>query len=244
MPFTVLDESLAAAAFTTTAGAPLTDSGETLVSLREELQEQLGNRDNVDETRLDRWINWAYRNVCSMLTLKELMGSAAVDVVADQPFYLVPPQLSWVDYLAVSDSTTYPISEGRELAKIDLDIYRKLDVLAEEPRQYFRWRRMLVLWPTPLNDRTLACEFKVRPDDLVNDDDSPLLPQEFHEAILLSARHRGFRSVQDYKQAQMALNDFLACIRPLQNTDAEETVTANATLTPIRSRRGLYRREG
>lgn len=242
MPFTVLNESTAAAAFTTTAGAPLTSVGETLASLREELQEQIGNRDDIDSARFDRWINWGYRNVASMFTLKELMGSASIAVVAEQPFYLIPPQVAWVDYLAVSDSTTYPVSEGRELEKIDLDIYRKLDVLDEEPTKYFRWRRMLVLWATPLNDRTLTCEFKVRPDDLEEETDSPLLPQEFHEAILLSARHRAFRSLMNSKMAQEAMNDFLVCIRPLQNTDAEEAVTANGTMTPIRYKRDLYRR--
>ena len=190
--------------------------------------------------RSDRWINWAYRNVGSMLTVKECFGSSLVSVVEEQPFYLLPIQVAWIKRLSVSDAVTY-VQEGRELDMIDEAKYRTLPVETGEPTQYFRWRRMLVLWRTPENDRDLALDYRVRFDDLAEETDSPVLPPEFHEAILLSAVHRGYRSLRDHANAQLAYNDFLTCIRPLQNTDAEETVAQNGTFRPARSLRDTYR---
>lgn len=241
MPYAVLDESTAAAAFVTTQGAPLNSVGETLASLREELLAQLLNRDDVTPARLDRWINWANRNVSSMLTLKECFGSSLISVVASQPFYLLPIQVAWIKRLSVSDAETYMVDEGRELDMIDEAKYRTLPVEDGEPTQYFRWRRMAVLWPTPETDRSLSLDYKVRFDDLVEETDSPVLPPEFHEAILLSAVHRAYRSLKDAANAQLAYNDFLTCIRPLQNTDAEETTAQNGTFRPARHQRDLYR---
>lgn len=241
MPFTVLDESTAAAAFVTTQGAPLVSSGETLLSLREELLLELGSRDDVTPARLDKWINWAYRNVSGMFALKESFGSAEVSVVADQPFYLVPKQVAWVKRLQVSDNETYGLAEGRRLLMIDEARYRNLPVKEGEPTKFFRWRRMLVLWPTPENARTLSLDFKVRFDDLVNDTDSPILPQEFHEPILLSAKHRALRALNSTAAAQLAYNDFLVAIRPLQNTDAEETLGEDGNVFPARHESDLYR---
>ena len=246
MPFAVLDPSTAAAAPTTTAGNPLTSVGETLSTLRTELDLQLGDRSDITNARLDSWINWAYRNVAAMLDIKELYGSVSFALVASpaQPFYSIPVQVAWIKRLSVIDASTYPVDEGRELAMIDEAEYRKLRVLVDEPTAYFRWRRMVVIWPTPEVVRTCALDFKVRPNDLVATTDSPILPVEFHEPILLSARHRGLRSLMNWKDALPAMNDFLAAIRPLLNTDAAETMGQNAQLIPVRKRADLFRSEG
>lgn len=242
MPYTVLDPALAAAAPTSTAGTPLTSQGETLATMRTELLLQLASRGDVDAPRLDKHINWAYRNVAGMLTLKELFAGVSISVVANQPFYALPICVSWMKRLGVSDTTNYGQWQGRELNLIDDAKYRTLPVLTDEPSSYFRWNRMVVLWPTPITARTLALDFRVRPEDLTADNHSPMLPQEFHEPILLSARHRAFRSLLMYKDAQLAYNDFLVCIRPLINSDAEELDASNAVFTPARSYSDLFQR--
>lgn len=241
MPFLVLDPSTAAVAPSTTAGAPLVSVGDTLLTMRTELGAELGNRDDVLAPRLNSWINWGYRNVAGMLELNELHSSVALTIVASQPFYLIPVQVASIDRLSVINDVTYPIDGGRELAMIDAPHYRALRALTDEPTSYFRVGRMVVLWPTPLNARSGALDFKVRPDDLVLDTDSPRISVEFHESILLSARHRAFRSLLNFQAAASALNDFLTTIRPLLNTDADERVTQNAGLAPIRRRSDLFR---
>lgn len=241
MPFTELDESTAAAAFVTTSGACLTSVGETLGSLRDELLLQLASRDDVSPERLNMWINWAYLNVASMLDLKELRGSSTVALVADQPLYLIPPQVAAAHRLSIVQDESQSAYEGRELTLTDFDMYRMLPPETAVPSDWFRWRRMVVVYPTPDAAYTAALDYRVRPDPLVEDDDSPLLPQEFHEAILLSARHRAFRSLMSYQQAQQAMNDFLVCIRPLMDAAAEERGATPSKTFPARHAAQLYR---
>lgn len=249
MPFITLDESTAAAAPTTTLGAPLTSVGETLSSLRTELQAQFSGRTDVTTARYNLWINKAYREVCSMVRLRETMGSVPFSLVASQPFYLIPVQVASALRLALVDTTDYPIEGGRELRQIDYGVWRTLDDITVPasgidavPTSWFRWRRMIVVWPTPQTSYTANLDCMIRPDDLVNDTDSPLLPIEFHDSILKRARAIGCYAVRQWTEGAAAQNDFLVTIRPLTNTDAEETVTQVGHLSGARSVRDIYRR--
>lgn len=244
MPYNVLDQTTAAAAPATTLGAPLVSTGETLASLLTELLLQLGNRDDttIGSGRPTAWINKAYRNVAAMLTIKELDGSLGLNFVANQPFYLVPVQVAWIKRLGVSDPTNYKIWQGRELDPTDLTTYRNYQPLVAPPRSYFRYRRMVVVWPTPDAAYTAPLDFRVRPDDLVNLTDSPLLPIEFHNAILLQSRVVALRALLNWADAMKAQNDFVSEIKPLINTDAAEAAAPYAVVGAVRHTRSLFRR--
>lgn len=241
MPYIVLDESLAETAESVTIGAPLTSVGMTFADFKTELAAELGSRTDVTtaSTRLALWINWAYRNVAAMLTIKELQGSFAQPVIDDQPFYALPVQVAWIRRVSVIDDTNF-LAGGRELEMIDESAYRLLADLDDEPTRYFRYRRMLVLWGTPDTSYDLSIDCRIRPDSLVDATDSPLLPEEFHESILLYSRYRAFRSLRLYSEATVALNDALAVLRPLLNTDAEEMDGAIQQVQPVRSKSQLF----
>jgi hypothetical protein len=243
MPYIVLDDTLAELPPAVTIGAPLTSVGMTLSDFQTELYPELGSRGDVLQTsaRMTLWINWAMRNVSSMVTLKELFGSFALATVADQPFYALPIQVAWLKRVSVIDDVNF-LSGGRELEMTDESGYRLLSDVTngDEPTQYFRYRRMIVLWATPDAVYNLAIDCRVRPDDLVDATDSPLLPAEFHESILLYARYRAFRSLRLYSEASAALNDATTTLRPLLNTDAEEMDGAIQQVQPIRRKSQLF----
>ncbi len=249
MPYNVLDPSTAAAAPTTTLGNPLVSQGETLSSISTELLAQLGNRTDVPAPRLNSWINKAYRSVAGMLTLKELEGSLGLSLVASQPLYLIPIQVAWIKRLGVQDSTNYLTWQGRELDPIDLTIYRNLQTSVGgggspngPPRSYFRMNRTVVIWPTPDNAYTAPLDFRVRPNDLVNPTDSPMLPVEFHNAILVRARAIAWGALPGNKKyADDAQNEFVSEIKPLVNTDSEEAAAPYPVVSPVRARRSLFR---
>jgi hypothetical protein len=241
MPYIVLDPSTAAAAPTVTIGAPLTSVGETLSTMRTELDLELGRRsDYANPADLNYWINKAYRKVAGMLTVKELFGSFQISTVSTQPFYALPIQVAWIKRVSLRDATNYPIEGGREMEQIDENIYRDLAVYSAIPTRWFRWRRMLVLWGTPNAVSTVSVDCRVRPDDLSANTDSPLLPPEFHEVILLYAKATAFRALRIYNEAATASNDALSILRPLLNTDAEELAQAESTVSPARSKGDLY----
>jgi hypothetical protein len=83
VPYLVLDESLAEPAPVVTIGAPLSRCWDDKLAFMTELADELGMRTDVpaDSTQARLWLNWAYRNVSSMLTLKELSGSFALSTL-------------------------------------------------------------------------------------------------------------------------------------------------------------------
>lgn len=242
MPYIALDESTAEDAPAVTIGAPLTSVGMTFGEMLAELDAELGSRTDVDNTsvRLKLWVNWAYRNVASMLTVKELMGSFSLTTVADQPFYLLPTSIAWLKRLSIIDATDF-LAGGQEMEMIDESGYRLLADLTDIPSKYMRYRRMLVLWATPNDEYELTVDCRVRPDNMVDSTDSPILPEEFHESILLYGRYRAFRALRMYQEASVALNDAVTTLRPLINTDAEEADGAIQRVQPIRTKAQLFR---
>lgn len=245
MPFRALDPSTAAAAPVSTAGAPLTSIGDTLASIRAELQLDLGGSGDLDVPRMNKWINWAYRNLAAMLKLKELEGSLVINLVVDQPFYNVPIQVRSIRQLSVRDSTRYA-KGGINLHESDVYEYRRQPDNAyfkpyESPLNWFRFGRMLVFFPDAVYVLPVDVEFWIRPDDLVDDTDSPILPPEFHEPLQLLALHRGFRARRLRAEAKEAYNDFLTALRPIIDTDGEEESEAPRGLTVARKASDLNR---
>jgi hypothetical protein len=240
MPFRLLDPTTAAAAPVITAGAPLVSVGETLASFRAELLLELSSRSDVDTTRLNKWINWAYRSTAAMLKISELKAAFRINLAVGQPFYMMPIQLRSIEQLSMPDLADY-YKGGSKLTPSNVDEYRRQPDLAGVPQNYFRFGRMLVVYPDPNAVLPLDFEYLLRPDDLVLDTHSPLLPQEFHEPILLYARHKAWRSVRNYGEAAIAKNDFLAELRPLINTDGEEAQQAPSGLTVARRASDLTR---
>lgn len=248
MPYIALDATTAAAAPATTLGAPLTSVGETLGSLRAELIPQI-IRGDIATARWNRWINLAYRHVAAMVTINEMMGSLAINTVASQPLYTLPKAVAWIKSIPLSDPALFPYTGGRNMGMIDLASYRELPDLPGwgntwGPYKYFRFGRLLVLWPTPIAAKSVIIDFRVRPSDLVADTDSPILPEEWHEGILLRSRYVAFRSLQMFEKAKDALNDFVISVKDLVNTDAEELGGKEASFSPARSLRAMYRRGG
>lgn len=251
MPYKILDPSLAAAAPVVTIGAPLTSVGDTLTTFLDELDLELGDRDDYDTTRAKKWINWAYRHVAAMVDLTEMHAGFSLSTVSAQFMYNLPSSVAWIDGVAVADTVNY-FQGGRAFLKTDLATFRKMDDLTNTasssvnvtnlPQYFFRHNRLLVLWPTPGDAWVLSVDCKVRPDDLVLATDSPMLPTEWHEGIQLYATHRGMRSLKMYKEAAVMLNSALEAVRPMLDTDAEEKATIQAHLSPARELRDIYRK--
>jgi hypothetical protein len=234
VPYVQLDSTLAAAAPTTNAGAPLTSLGDTLADFRSDLIQELGNRSDL-AGGVDRYINKAYKYLCSVLTIKETFAEVLLNLVADQSLYNIPNSVAWVRSLSIQDTVNYPVAGGAKLVPMDLDEYRKLpDDTVNLPGNYFREQRIIGIYPTPRASYNVIMNFKVRPDPLVNDTDSPILPVDFHETLLLRAKHTAFRALKDYVAAGIARNDMVTDLRSIENTDAMEQGEIPSGIRPIR----------
>lgn len=222
MPYKVLSETGATVIPATTLGNPLVSVGETLQSLRTELDRMLTGRDDVDTTRLNLWINWAYVDLASSLDIDDLKGSMGFNTVVGADLYKLPYEVMATRMAAVVDTVTYGSLGGIPLRKTDLNAWRMRSDQSDEPREYFRERNLLVLWPTPKAVRSIGLDFWIRPVKMVNDTDSPILPLEWHEAILLNARKKAFSALQEFEKAMVAENDFINLVRRKEDRDERE----------------------
>lgn len=231
MPYLLLDPTTAVAAPTTTVGAPLsppglpgpeTLPGMSLAVMRTQLDIQLGGRTDFDDTMFDLWINQSYVDLCTSLDIPELHADLLIPTVVGQPLYLLPEQVRSIESISVIDTQTYGDLGGRKLTRIDKQSYRRYPNLTDEPRSYFIDGKLLVLWPTPTSVRNLSLDFRIRPDDLVDEDHYPIIPKEWHEVIVRNARTKAHSDLREFDSAAVTNNEVVGLVRRKSDVDAEE----------------------
>lgn len=243
MPYISLDPGNAQVAPATAIGDPLTNEGETLSSFRTELKASIVR--DIDPNRVDRWINLAYLHVAAMVTVSEMHGSMSITTLVDQPLYMLPSTVAWIKRIPLNDPALYPIVGGRDMQMIDLEGYRSLPdypaTYVYSPYKWMRYGRMLALWPRPASAAAITIDFRIRPRRMSLDTHSPILPEEFHESILMRARYVAFRALKMFNEASLAQNDFVSSLREILNTDAEEMKGKRTSVSPAAYLRSSYR---
>jgi hypothetical protein len=172
----------------------------------------------------------------------ELKFSLEFDTEDDQALYLLPNIVVTTLNLARQDDDH--IYGGVPLEKIDLQSYRRRKDLRDFPRKpthFFRYNRVLVLWPTPDDVYTLVMDFRFEPNKLTEDWHVPILRPEWHEAWIMLARKKILSSVSEWEAAQLATNDFVGHMRVRQDREGGEeenkTVSSSAPRTEAQLRR-------
>jgi hypothetical protein len=242
MPYIALDPTTAQPAPATTLGAPLTSVGSTLADYRGRLNLQLGARPDLTNGILEAWINDAYIDTCASLEIDELKASLTLTTISGQPLYLLPDVVRAIREAGVIDATTYGPLGGRKLSLSDLPQYRRNATLTDEPREYFREGKMLVLWPTPKTARNISLDIWLRPQPLVNDTDSPFIPQEWHLPILLNARSMAHSDLREYDRAAAAENTYVNTVRRKEDPESLEEADRIVGSSVPRNRHSLFRR--
>lgn len=241
MPFIAIDPATAAAAPVVTAGNPLVSQGRTFLEFQNELISSLGDRDDISLDRIKRWVNNAYVDMATSLALPELRSSFVISVVANQPFYLLPNTVETIYKAAIADTTAYSTDGGIDLFKIDFDIYRKYINLTDDVTSYFQYGKVLVLYPTPSRAVSVVVDYQIRPADMVNNTDSPIVPVEWHEGIDLLALAKAHHKLQEYEASAIARNEYVAFVRRRKDTIAQQRTGSIAAMRRVGSHDDLRR---
>jgi hypothetical protein len=221
MPYIALDPTAAAPAPPTTIGDPLIDGPKVLQDFVMELDSLLSGRDDVTPERLAQWVNMAYVDLATSLRIDELKASMVVSTVEDGYLYALPDAVFSLLGAATADEDS--IRGGYPLEKIDLDEFRRRSGEAGRLEAYFRYGSLLVVWPRPLAVGAVAIDFRVRPAYMTDlEHHSPILRQEWYEAILLNAKRIAFSSLKEQENAMIANNELIASIRKRLDRSALE----------------------
>lgn len=242
MPFIALDPAVAAPAPVTTLGAPRVSYGLTLADLSAELSKMLGRRDDVDTPRLEMYVNLGYVDLVTSIETGETDGSFVLDLVGDQPLYLLPDQVAAILSVAIIDPDEPIDYGGRLLESMDRNTYRMHRIMVGKAHHYFRHGNMLVAYPTPEFEGEAVVDFRIRPDFLTAANHSPMLGVEWHEGVLLAARWKMFAALLEPGMAIAAQNDYVNFVRRrISMTGIEKQQTVGRSEV-IRSARQLTRR--
>jgi hypothetical protein len=220
VPYIVFDLAAAQAAPATTIGAPKISTGDTLASMRVWLQRALGGRDDLPTSRIDEWINDAYLDVCTSLDIDEMKGSLAITTTTGQAMYRLPAVVSSTQGAALTDSTLN--NGGQPLSKVDKSAYRDWSNQSGRPEHYFREGELVILYPTPDKAYSVVLDIRIRPVILTLDTHSPILGQEWHRPIRLTARQMAFDDLQEFDKAAPAENSAISSIRRRNDREATE----------------------
>lgn len=233
MPYLDLDPAAAAAAPVITDGAPIVSGYKTLLQLRTDLLSALGNRGDATPAMLNSWINDAYLLIASGIKFNESQGTYTFNTVVGQPFYKMPAAVQFTTGVSMADPTNYPFDGGVPLNKIDEQTYRRLPLLQDVPESYFRWNGMIVIYPTPAAVKAIVVEYRIRPVPLVQDTDSPILPNEWGRGLFLKAKSFAYADLEEADNAERTQNDYVRFLREVGSTESEEKTSQYAAFRRV-----------
>ena len=173
-------------------------------SLIDELREHLG----VDDTDLDDdactlLLNRSYWAMLDKFPFREKEVTASFATEDGVNLYAVPSPFEALKSLAIEDLNSFALSPLERMTQKEYDAVFVNDTVEgddeDKPQKYYREKNCIKLWPTPDDAYTITIRYWTVLDDLDNTDvdDSPGIPQNWHELILYGAIWRGYYRLGD-----------------------------------------------
>lgn len=198
------------------------------LELRAKLRRSVKNPGEGDapDTDLGEYINEGYRDLAGRYAHHQTRKRCTFTTIRGQAKYQLPPDLASV--LRLRDTT-----HGRKIWKSgDRKIAdQRVPKLEFWPRYYTRYRHYVELVPTPNQDGYIIEVFYIAiPAVLQADTDVPVLPETWHQGIVLRARWYYFIDRGDSAQATEALNTFSVWVSDKPSEIDEESVDIDSSV--------------
>jgi len=181
----------------------------TLRQILDELRLNLGKISSatVSDDRMKVWVNNCQIELLTAFQFFQNEKKVKTAMVIGQAEYSLPK-----DCIAI-----YDLRDNSAKRKIRRTHYRKIDnvdfSVSGAPTHYIRFGNYIQLIPVPDATNELMLRYCVSPSALSSDDDVPVVPVTWHEAILLGAESRGWRSLGEYKRAAIVKNEYISLVR-------------------------------
>lgn len=155
----------------------------------------LDELDPDDETKGKEWLNEGY---LSLSEVAKIFGTKTE--TTSQATIQLPPDLIELDGVFVS---------SRKMSKLDREDTVEV---AGIPCYYYKQGKTIGLYPQPGGEYQVIFEYYKYPAKLVNDEDTPVIPEAFHGAIVDYARAKQIKNddpdTEDLEIASVYLGHF------------------------------------
>lgn len=173
----------------------------TLLQIRTEIDSIMGNRDSIDDPRIDLWTNLAYTDIASGVDFTELDGVLVIPTIVATSNYTGPVNPLIVQM--VRDDTNENL-----LTWVPESEYFRLDrsVAQGEPQRWTRRATEILLWPDPDAIYSLSALFKITVTALAGDGAVTVLPPYIDNGLILLGAAYGFLAVGEDQRGVIWVN--------------------------------------
>lgn len=207
----------------------------TLAEMETDLRFQLDNRSDLTSAQLQRWLNWAWKEITDPRRHRHSELQCILDVTTAGPAQFYDIEVGTTATQTIRSIHTVVFYPGNPIsASVTRYRLRQVDVRQLEdtnttvatanPTRYAIWnntasgnlrRIMLDSIPTAINHHILIYGYR-EPDNLSGAGAASFLADAWDEAIVLGARWRGWRDLNQPDRSELAKNDYLGFIAELE----------------------------
>lgn len=202
-----------------------------LADLEQELEEHLGlDASDIGQApwtidRIDLLLNRSYWAIAYKTPFREKELTATFPTVAGVRLYAIPTPFEALRQLSVEDLNDFSHLPIQRTTIFDYEkrfINDPTGVEQDKPLWYTREGTGIRLLPTPDNVYNITIKYWTSLADLSNSNNTPPIPQIWHEIILFGAVFRGFLRMGDYARAQAAKAHYKELWNEIEPVEAKE----------------------
>jgi len=200
--------------------------GLDLQQLRDDLRDATGTDiDDLSDEKVDRLLNRSYWEVLDKFPFREKEVTVTFNTIIGTRLYNMPEPFEALRKLSILEPATLV---HKTIDRTTIDVYERTYDTNEAaegfPTHYVREGCAARLLPTPDAIYEITEKYWTVLADLSITNDTPAIPQSWHEIILLGAIWRAFISFGDYQRARAANQHQIALINSAVPVEAKEEV--------------------
>ncbi len=204
-----------------------------LAVLRTELRIHLGyesdGTDDLSDDNADLLLNRAFWELLNKFNFREEECSIEFTVDEDEDFISLPTLFESMRKLSILNSDT---NKWTPLVRADIQEFERVanddDSAKGAPENYFREGSGIRLYSKagggPDATYTLRIKYRVTLADLASGNTTLVLPEVWHELVLMGGHWRGLLRLRDYESAREVKNQQVAMINSTVPVEAKEEV--------------------
>lgn len=150
------------------------------------------NKDIDDSLPNGDLIGWVNRALDDLTPHANYQKSTTISLTTDQKEYEVPADLLKVSYL---------IDENKPMFAVPMGDFSS--------HGFKRWGNKFIIQPTPKETKTLDLYYQARLPHLINSDDVPAFPEEFHDLLVLFATAHAKYQDEELEMQQEVMQRYL-----------------------------------
>jgi hypothetical protein len=166
----------------------------TMDDFRTDLQSAMGDK-GIDNTRLDRWINYAYLDLAGSVDFEVLDEDDTVATVAATQTIDAPDNTMIIKFIrnTTSDALLGWVPKG--------ELFRRSSVITGPPTQWTRHGSVIYLHPVPDAVYSLFIISKIPPDLMTSGTDVTVFPDTWDAAIFFLSVHYGLLAIGEEQRS-------------------------------------------